>query len=416
MNKIKTFTLIVWVMLPFMSFAQQDIKPSYIIDNDGVKKEGFIDYKNWDATPRKVAFKPSADAEAVICDVSKIREFGVNNEQYVKATIDIDTKSTSMTINSKEIREGDIVRETVFVQLLIKGKDKALYYLKQEGRKYFIIQKGADDFETLYYRKYLYNKDGKVHTGKIRKYILQLQNYLDDCPAIKPAFSFLNHGKGPYLRLFKKYFKCKQQEITYEPTHEGIITKKGFVGGLTRTNIVFSSSPEFQNLENMDFGTHTGGTFGFVLEHVYPRNKRRLSWVQEFMITSYKAEGATSTFQSVNTFTNTEIKIKYTHFKFNNLLRVRLGNSPIYFNLGPSIALKMSGSSTATTTGKNLSLPISKTSEAVSANSLNVGGMLGLGARYKEVGFEVRLEKGGHPAETFGGNLTRLYVLLGLYF
>lgn len=416
MNKIKTLVLLVWTILPLVSFAQQDIKPGYIIDNNGVKTEGFIDYRNWDATPQKIAFKSTTNGDDVIVDVTNIREFGVNNEIYVKATIDIDTKSTSMTVNSKEIREGDIVRETRFIQLLIKGQDKALYYLKQKGSKYFIIRKSESEFETLYFRKYLYNKDGKVYTGKKRKYILQLRSYLDDCAAIKPMFNSLNPGRKSYLRLFKSYFKCKQQEITYEFVKESIITKKGFVGGLTRTSIVFPSSAEFPTLENIDFGTHTGATFGFMLEHVYPRNQRRLSWVQEFMITSYKAEGSINSFQSENTFSNTDITINYTHLKFNNLFRVGVGKLPVFFNLGPSIALRVSGSSTATTVGRYLSLPVNKTSEAVNDASLNVGVLLGAGFRAKGVSLEARLEKGGHPAKTFGGNLTRLYFLLGLYF
>jgi hypothetical protein len=141
-----------------------------------------------------------------------------------------------------------------------------------------------------------------------------------------------------------------------------------------------------------------------------------LSWVQEFIITSYKAEGAMSSFQSENTFSNTDITINYTHLKFNNLFRVGLGNVPVFFNLGPSIALRISGSSTAYTTGKYLGLPINKTSEAVNDASLNVGVLLGAGFKFKNVSLEARLEKGGHPAKTFGGNLTRLYFLLGLYF
>jgi len=61
--------------------------PGYLKTADGVRTEGFIDYRNWENNPKQITFKQEEQSEKQVFKALDIAEFGVKDEFYVGASL-----------------------------------------------------------------------------------------------------------------------------------------------------------------------------------------------------------------------------------------------------------------------------------------------------------------------------------------
>ncbi len=150
------YLLIVLALLhPFYSSAQNNYKPGYIVTLKGDTVNGFINYKDWDKNPKIIAFKSTLQSEKTEYSSNVIKAFTViGYEKYKRFDLWI---SQDYVDHEKLVQWLDTTKkfDTVFLRTVTTGKNLTLYAYKDKIKpRFFISEKGNEPLE-LDYRIYL---------------------------------------------------------------------------------------------------------------------------------------------------------------------------------------------------------------------------------------------------------------------
>jgi hypothetical protein len=119
--------LFAFFLLPFFAAAQSNYKPGYVVTLKGDTLHGFIDYRGWNSNPTAISFKYSAsDPKPLIFTISNSSFFSVSGmATYQKFTCSVSMDETNTARLST--RDSSYKIDTVFLKILQKGKNAALY-------------------------------------------------------------------------------------------------------------------------------------------------------------------------------------------------------------------------------------------------------------------------------------------------
>jgi len=221
----KTLFLLTALQFYFVALAQNDFRKGYFIDNQGVKKEGYLKSSNFrtfnDDYFKNFEFKIDLEQPEQTIEKFDVTEFGIENEvKYQKMKAMLDNVSFF-----KEYTDGEhfLVKEkTVFLEVLLEGKATLYSYDGGQGTKY--LWKIADEGEvaTQFLYKHYFKKP-KMNQSENSTFREQLFNHVR-CPGQKYKY-FLNvkYDEQELIALFKKYNNCnKSSSIVYEFEKEPI--------------------------------------------------------------------------------------------------------------------------------------------------------------------------------------------------
>jgi hypothetical protein len=137
--------------IPAFSFAQGNYKPGYVINLKGDTLNGFIDYKEWTKTPRKINFKNSlTDDQQQTYYTGNCKGFEIDGFEYYKRFI--------LLISMDKIELSDLstgldttaVIDTVFLRMVTSGKSISLYSYKDKIKdRYFVDENGSTPSELI---------------------------------------------------------------------------------------------------------------------------------------------------------------------------------------------------------------------------------------------------------------------------
>jgi len=130
------------LLTPFLSKAQSNYKPGYVITSKGDTIKGFVDYREWDETPADVKFKQAVSDNTVkTFTPGDISGFGISDiESYRVYTgrISMDPV-TPDKVRTEGKRDTSFRLATVFMKDLEKGTKLALYAYKDDVKERFFI-------------------------------------------------------------------------------------------------------------------------------------------------------------------------------------------------------------------------------------------------------------------------------------
>jgi hypothetical protein len=142
-------------------FAQSNYQPGYIVKNNGDTLKGYIDYREWDRTPKTIQFKViKADKNVSDWDPQSIRSFGINSlEIYISYTGPVSMDKTRLP----DLQIGlDTTRapQSIFLKQVTTGKYLTLYQQQDDLKtRFFISDKTGLISELKYYHYYLDMED-----------------------------------------------------------------------------------------------------------------------------------------------------------------------------------------------------------------------------------------------------------------
>src|ERR1700712_5017910 len=86
------------ILLPFTIFAQSNYRPGYVIQSNGDTLKGYINYREWDQSPKSIEFKNNtADKQAKEFTSQTARKIQINGlETYVAYAGPLSTGSVSL--------------------------------------------------------------------------------------------------------------------------------------------------------------------------------------------------------------------------------------------------------------------------------------------------------------------------------
>ncbi|AYL94143.1 hypothetical protein [Mucilaginibacter celer] len=170
---------LLFVLLPFFSFAQSHFKPGYVITTGGQTVQGFIDERDWDNNPTSISFKTSASA-------TDTKSYTVDNISYFEVTGSVAFQRYSGAISMDETdinklstgKDTSTKQATVFLRLQQKGDKVSLFsYSDDIKTRYFIADNQAGTTVELIYRIYRTGEAAGVNGTNTRsenQYVPQL--------------------------------------------------------------------------------------------------------------------------------------------------------------------------------------------------------------------------------------------------
>ena len=300
--------------------AQNNYQPGFVVENNGDTVKGSIDYKRWDRSPTKIAFK-SVTQSKVYAPLD-IKSFQVANENYVSAIVDVDRsphKIAEVDNSPNPIFEKD----TVFLQSLIHG-EKSLLHLKDESSKnhFYIVDNGS--FVPLVYKQYtIETKKSSKALAENKAYKGVLALYLRNVPDIQQKLENTRYNSGSLTKLFEYYYEHSTTTMEYSNKRPEGRFELGIASGASLTTLDFSGPAEY--LSELELEPSVNPVLGFFCDVKLLRsNGWRIS--NDFFYSAFNFDDETPVQASPDYTAIAAFKFEYiktAHMLQMNLLRKR---------------------------------------------------------------------------------------------
>ncbi|MCP2043742.1 porin family protein [Pontibacter sp. HSC-36F09] len=344
-------TLITFLFLS-QAFAQSDFRPGYIVQN-GDTASGLVDYRGAQRNTHQISFKSNNAANQQDFTPTQIQGYGFRQEQkYYESKLvpAFDTLSTE---------------QTLFAQLLVKGKAN-LYLLRDQMQKdRFYISKDEEPLKELrvedFKQKNMQEGRKLGHINLMRRELykpLLMQTFLDCNSITETDVDKVVLGLNSLSSIVKKYNECVGQE-EYSKVPKKIRVALGPIAGMSSSTLAYKIEDSDQIFDNTSIKPVLGASFNFSV----PTISEKLSLQVEVLYAPNYFEGSLQDDPMVPGVSTSEIWLDVKHVKIPVLARYTYPKGVIrpYINIGPVINLVASqenemttastfGSSTRTTT------------------------------------------------------------------
>ncbi|HYH15075.1 MAG TPA: hypothetical protein VD794_07645 [Flavisolibacter sp.] len=175
MKKLFTGILLSLLLMCTSAFAQRNFIPASIELASREKISGYIDYRNWVANPKTIAFKRTESDNVEEYTTHDLYSFQIpGKDEYIKAIVwkDIQPLQLDKLVNYSM----PSVLDTVFLRTLVKGEKISLYELIDEKAHYFIAPQN-DTLQELQYKRlqvgttHDYYNDYNTFRDQLKRYI-----------------------------------------------------------------------------------------------------------------------------------------------------------------------------------------------------------------------------------------------------
>lgn len=422
MNPQKSFfRILVCLFTLFLSgtaFAQENFVPGYIIDLQGKKIQGQVDYRNWGRNPKQIEFLAEGASKLTKYTPIEIAEFGVKNDIYKSDVVEAEISPFSLN-QMDDHPELRIRTDTAFVQVWFSGEKSLYYYKTPEGHENFYIRKNGE-LNLLKHKKYIKTKKGERIILEDRTYSVQLSEYLNDCARIYPEIQSLKYEMKNLEKLFETYYDCVSSELLYQKKKER--TMMVFYGqvGLSINNLQCTGDG-FTSIVNSNFNRTPGFFAGGAVEFVLPRNMRKWTFYNEIGLGYYEVEGGYQDYTNDDIFTNSFTSFGALQLEVKNMIRYRhpMNNSEIFFNAGILNGFALSSTNQLEQEVKFYNKHIFKVGPALpNYRKHEQGFVIGAGMLFRDLSIEFRYEFGNGMSKYAGINTInhQYFVLIGYRF
>jgi len=319
---VATFLFVIAGLLAVTtSFAQKNFQPGYIVTASNDTIRGYIDYRNWEKNPEKIEFSRTSNDKTTAYSPVELKSFMVSGETYKSAIVTLD-ESPFRTENLKEEVKFNYVTDTVFLLNLINGEKNLYSFMDINGKEHFFITNNSV-LELLFSKRYLKKDDqGHLTVAQNKKYVGQLNIYLQNCITIQSQLGELKYEKNDLVRLFQYYYECTNTKMVSE---NKAISKHEFgaLAGVSFTKLTYFNGMEY--FSQSDYPVSTNFSGGVFYNIVFPRNFGRLSICNQLLYYSYKTESV------YGDAVTTQIGLNY--IMMNNLVRYKFPIKKVDFFL-----------------------------------------------------------------------------------
>lgn len=285
---IHKFFILIFSVSSITAIAQSNFEAALVINNAGDTLTGFIDNRAWQKNPKLISYK-SAEGQVTKYSPLDIQEFYLTNtkEKYKSAVIEL---------NKNSLKESDVINirnqkgthlDTVFLQLLVKGR-VSLYYLNDESsRPHFIVEKDKVTKELKMERKRVsYPKQGVVN---LEYYKAQLSAYFADCTSGEFPVSKAKYTEASLTSLIVKYNQCFPADDIYVKATEKTKADISVIAGANYSKLNVAGDAYALTGKN-----HKGDITPFAgisFDLIFPKNRKSWSLNNDLIYRYYSIEG-----------------------------------------------------------------------------------------------------------------------------
>ena len=420
-NTARILFTIIMLCSARISFCQEKYVTGYILTLHGDTVFGEVDYRNWEKNPGKIYFKEKSGKDKSGFGPMDIKGFGVKDEIYESAIVETETSP----FNTPELDYSSaltLVKDTAFLQVMVRGTKSLYYYKPGSGKEQFYIKRDSS-FELLIHKKYLKDQDDRTVIVENKKYVGQLAIYLNDCPAIQQKANGADYKKSSLEGLFLDYYKCVMTGMSFHKKTAKVAVAFGVLAGVSMTSVKFRStdSEYFDYLINAGYKPSVNFSAGLFMDVILAGNQGKWSIYNELILSSYKIDGRYDEYVNENKYAITYTTLGYSYVKMNNMLRFKypVGKFFLFLNAGISNGYAVSETNYMRRESRLFTQVRIEEGKALNeTRRYEMGLIAGLGTKFWKFSFEIRYENGnGMSAYTaLKSTANRLYCLLGYRF
>lgn len=240
---MKRFSLLLFTLLPFLSYAQSNFKPGYVITNSGDSIPGLINYKERELNPTSLSFRSTADGPSKTYEIEDVKAYGLPGyETFERFIVDISQSKEALEDLSIGL-DSTSIRDTVFLKLLQAGKNVRLYsYVDDIKTRFYIKEQDKPEPYELIYATYRIDESGKVKD--YNKYVRQLAslmlNYQVYTPVNQRKFQDISYSKTSILNIVSL--------INQQKVERGLKSTRFFAGaGLNTSKASYTGASVFNS-------------------------------------------------------------------------------------------------------------------------------------------------------------------------
>lgn len=308
--------------ISIITYSQSDFRKGFIINNDGEKLSGFLNYKENSSVFDYCEFKTSLEATSKKYTPQLIKAYGFENDKY---------------FISKEITTGSIT-ETKFLEVIVSGI-ATLY----KAEKFYYLQKD-DVFKELENREIEYTSNSKNYRRASRKYVGILKVLLKDCELVKNKIDRTNYKERDLSKLIIEYNKCKgQKSIVYKEDKEWFKAEYGGSFGYSNSTMNYEHKSTKQLFFTTNSNPSTAISFGGHIELSSPRISENLSFFTGVFFSSNSFINSNQSASGNNNYLNeVTTQLKQTKIPFGIRYRMPFKFISPYFTIGGASATNIS--------------------------------------------------------------------------
>ncbi|MBB6272966.1 hypothetical protein HDF26_003426 [Pedobacter cryoconitis] len=171
---MKLFLLGILLSISALSFAQSNFQKGYVVNNEKDTLRGYIDYKEWDLNPGKIAFKTDLDAGIQDFTVKNSLAWAVTGfEIYQKYEVEVSMSQVDVSRLSVG-RDNSKAKSVVFLKVLQTGKNATLFsYTDGIKQRFYLLEKDESIPYELGSQLYMKSKEDNLMVTD-NQYIRQL--------------------------------------------------------------------------------------------------------------------------------------------------------------------------------------------------------------------------------------------------
>jgi hypothetical protein len=342
--------------------AQIGFQKGYFIDNADKRIDCLIRNVDWATNPTTFKYKLGETDNVSEGDIENVKEFGVADLRYVRASVDID--QTPRDMKRLDVNRFPVWKnETVFLKELVHGKG-TLYHFRSTDFERFFFSVDNNPIKQLIYKEYIAVSGGVSQVRMNAAYINQLETEAR-CGEKIMKIRQLKYNKPSLVNYFVKYNECNG-EVSKDANKakERTVVHLKLTPGLDRNQLGLRGNG-FSG-ENI-FAKKMNARLGLEFEIVLPVNRNKWAVLFEPTFQSYKDS---DTGKNVE-YTSIEIPVGIRHYLFLS------PSARIHLNAGAVVdqPLRLR----ATISGRN-----------IVSTTPGVNGFAGVGFDYKRFSIEAR--------------------------
>jgi len=159
MTKIRLILVLI-LSIPFLLKGQSNFKQGYFIDNSSDTIKGYMDYREWDKSPKEIRFKKSLKDNTVqTLSPDYIQSFEILGlDRFISSNTKISLDPIELSLVGH--LDTSFEKKSIFLKVLIKGpKCDLLEYTDNIKTRFFYLKSGDREPVELVYRLFYKSED-----------------------------------------------------------------------------------------------------------------------------------------------------------------------------------------------------------------------------------------------------------------
>ncbi len=314
--------LIIFALLTccaIITSAQVKFVEGYIVNNKKEKTYCLIRNIGQEESTAKYQYKLKNDKEILDIELSKIAEFGIDNElKCIRALIAVDVSPDKIKIVSDTAfswEEGH-----AYIKVLVEGELATLYSNYDHGKPLFFYSYNNSPVEPLVYKKFSVEVAPNVITQIIYNstYVQQLEENLACGDPIDSKR--ISYSKKDLVNYFVNYHRCRETDFKVFRSSQTNPGSFRFKIGINSNSIQTSVEDFSDALPNALFSKESSIGFSSEIEYLFSFNKYKWSIFAEANYYKYysdKVENSSNPSESggyIVDYKTIEFPVGITHY------------------------------------------------------------------------------------------------------